>query len=576
LVLITLVGAALRWFFSGHLPMLSTCSGLEHMTTAYRLAELDWYGPFQAAYPLAIQALAAPFMVFFGQSPVVYTSVVFVLSVVMIPALFLSGRLLWGRPLEGLLAAAGAALFPPFLLFSRSGSLALPYASLGAMAIALILLWQRSRDKRLLAAWLAILLVLLQTRLEAALFIVPVGVLLGLSGIKELFRDRASRTLAIAGLLLAIPYLATKITELFQPDLMGNAPVWFMVLLVLGVGGGWAVAMTGCGMAAQRNQLASWLYSALGLSALGWAIAMALTMDWSLFWQATTSGRIDSRASYLALGILPLEPMLTPALVTLAVIVAGLGLLESAERRNWARLCAWFLPLLAASQFKQTGELPFEGVRTALPAIPPMLLLAARGGAMLTDHVKTISPGYLRGLLFGLLGVGLVVSWIPPWQACQDTQFAPQAEFRFAHRVVETLPDNAILMVPDVEVMVSFERQGEPDRLVDLAGLFRLESLFNSVLGERRSGITLLTVSKESSRLIERDSSRPYYFVTGLTCYRRGDRNGVWPVCGDIPQRLEGKLVFSTNVPERIYSGDFVRDIFFGNDQKVLALFKLD
>jgi 4-amino-4-deoxy-L-arabinose transferase-like glycosyltransferase len=566
-----LVGLALRLVVSPRLPMLSTCTGLEHVETAYLIADGLWNGPFRAAYPLAVPALASLPMQLFGLSPDLFFVTVGVLSALLVPALYMVGRLLWESPAAGLVAALFGALFPPFLTFATTGSLAVPYATLATLSMGLLLAWRRSGSQALLTALLAALVLVLQTRLEAALFIVPVLAALALDDAPAapgLFR---ARTWTVAGifLLAALPYLVTKTAQLGNDPSMGNPPlltgsVRFLLeaALLVGFTGAWSLS-------AQKRHPASlpWLAALLFLF---WGLSLLWRFGHTVFyWGPTLLAGFDQPTEvYAPVGLPMLDPKLTPLLFVAGYFASICTLLRRRERRTWLLLNAWCGVLFAASLMKSTGELPFEGVRTALPALPPFLLLAARGVVWLRGSLRDARVPAADGVLVAAGVLSLVI----PVMSSLDTDFDQQAEYRFVRSWVEELPDGATLLLPNETREVAMENGGPPVPLA-MARLMRTRALFDATLGSRRDRVAIRLVDGAAAIAEVAGTPGPLYFYEGLDCHRTGSPS-VAPLCQAF-HALPLRAVHRAEVPVRLYNSDFVRQLYIASPTVPLTLYRV-
>lgn len=571
---ILLLGIAVRLWLSPLEPMLSTYSGLGHAADAYKVAAFDWSAPFQSAYPLTVQALAGMKMTVIGRSPEIFFYVVCSISLLMIPALYVIGRILWGRPHEGLVAALFASLFPPFILFSTSGSLALPYAALGSVSIALLLLWLRTGSKTLLVALLAALLLTLQTRLEAALFIVPVLATAALYDQRLPWKTLlGGRTISVvvAFLLLSLPYLANTLAEV-NSELSSAEPSGFSGManwmawsaLVLGIFYLW-------GRHHDRRQLGSLAWGSVCLGAAYFIAVQLLDSAWGLsncFPGSEYLYTIPGADSFAPIGLMYIEPLLTPAGLTLAYCAAFATLNTRPARKRWLMLQAWFLPLMGITLVKATGELPFCGARTALAAAPPFLLLAAAG---LTYTISTldhmITDRRKRMVLAAAVAVGVVATFVAPLVATTSGPFNQQQEYRFVKGWIADLPPDSVvaynngpLALPaDEDSCGSGSATKDSGVATRIGSLYRTDGLLTALLGTNDDGIVPIALNTAKS-LLEATGNHPVYYYEGLDCWRTG-KPAMMPICTEIRRRYKLEVVASVEFDNRLYGSDFLESL---------------
>ena len=588
LAAIMLLGIAFRLWFSPLEPMLSTYSGLGHVTDAYKIAAFDWAGPFQPAYPLAVQALAGMVMTIAGRSPEVFFYVVGAISLLMIPALYVIGRLLWGRPHEGLVAALLAAVFPPFLLFATSGSLSLPYASLACVSIALLMLWLQTGRTSLLVALLTALVLTLQTRTEAALFIVPVVATSLLYPHRLPWKTLLSgRTISLiaAFLVLAIPYLTSLFAQV-NSELSGSRDggwsgmaEWLAFsTLVMGMFYAW-------GMHHQRKQLGSLSWGVLGLCITYLVTLQLLDNAWGLsncFPGSEYLYTIPGADSFAPVGLMFIEPLLTPAGLTVAYFAAFATLNIGRSRRLWLLLNIWFIPLVGITFVKAAGELPFCGARTALAAAPPFLLLAAAGLVSAGTALGAFTASRrLRGALIGALVLGVAASFVAPLVATTSGPFNQQQEYHFVRGWISTLEQGSLLAYNNgpVETSGSDESCGpepasvSPGETVNIAVLNRTDGLLTSLLGSNPQGIVTLGIETPDS-LRNALGNQPVYYYEGLDCWRTG-RPDMMPLCSEIHRLYNLEEVASLEFENRLYGSDFLEALRIDLETVRLTLYRV-
>jgi len=575
----TLMGLCLRVWLSPRLPMLSTYAGLEHVTAAYSIAGLEWAASFQSAYPLAVPALSGVIMKITGLSPAVFFYTGCAVSLLAVPSLYVVGRILWGRPQEGLIAAFLAALFPPMLIFSTSGTLALPYAGLASLSMALLLLWLKSGKGILLAALMCALLLTLQTRLEAVVFIVPViAAFLLQDGAKRndgphLLLKGRNLTVICLFFLLSLPYLLTKVSELAGASPGGHPPSWegmaqlfFRCAFVVGFFFVWGK---------HHENVAGRL--------LVWSF-LVMSIAWFFFLEQMFGGEVfkagampfaqgASAATYAPVGILYLDPKLVPVALILAYFASYMTVSDGPNRRIWLLLHLWLVPVFAMTALKATGELPFPGVRTALAALPPFVLLSARGITALTSLWGRLPVGAWLKIAVAVAGCILAgATFVGPFCASLDCRFNQQEEYEFVRNQVESLPDNAIVILPAGEASVTLDRAPEPEG-IRVAELFRTRSLFLALLGEnerrvRVGGAVELEVQDALSAGI------PVFYYEGLNCFRTGSGR-MSTACAAFHATQELDSVAQTKFENRMYNSDFFDSLAISQPSIRLTLYRL-
>lgn len=575
----TVLALGLRLWLSPRLPMLSTYAGLEHISTAYSIARLEWAGPFQTTYPLAIPSLAAALMSVFGQTPEVFQFTVLALSTALTPALYLVGRLLWNRPHEGLVAALLAAVYPPLLTFSASGSLAIPYATLAALGLALGLVWMRTNGTTALLGALCALLLALQTRLEAALIVLPAAAVVGREWWMRSSQGRSGFPLARKDLytigsfvLLALPYVLSKAGELTGSEYRGHAAGWsgtahllLRILVVLGI-------MTAWGIHHQRKARGTLIWPFVVL-ALGWYLFVEQAVGGEIFHSGPMAFEDGSfAATYAPLGLLYLDPMLTPLALILAYFASFTILADRNERSIWLMLHVWFVPVFVVTTAKATGELPFPGVRSALAAAPPFLLLAARGLTLISAGCLAALPSKAgRVIASGVVVAVAIATLVFPLRGATDSLYNQQQEYRFVDSFIEGLPGSALLLIPNEAALVTLDGEADSEGIF-IADLFRTRALFDCVLGANPKNITVKTVGSEEE--LGQQHRGPVYFYAGLDCHRTGIKNKR-PLCRAAVGFPGSTQIDKVDFSNRMYNSDFVDQLGIVSPTVGLTLYRL-
>jgi len=582
------LGVGLRLWLSPLEPMLSTYSGLGHVADAYKVAAFDWSAQFQSAYPLAVQSLAGMAMTVLGRSINVFFYVVCGISLLMVPALYVIGRILWGRPHEGLVAALFAALFPPFILFSTSGSLALPYAALGTVSIALLLLWLRTGATTLLVPLLAALLLTLQSRLEAALFIIPVLATTCLHSKrlpwKELLTGRVI-SIIVAFSLLALPYLATTLAAVSAEMSTGGA-AGFGGMTSFVAASTLVLAIFYCwGAHHERRNLGSLAWGSVCLGVAYLIAAQLLDNTWGLsncFPGSEYLYTILGADSFAPVGLMYIEPLLAPAGLTLAYVASFAALNRSLSRERWLTLHFWLIPVIGVTLVKATGELPFCGARTALAAAPPFLLLAAAGTLYVIASVRsTLKANWKQLAGTTSVAVAIAATFIAPLVATTSGPFNQQQEYHFVKGWLATLPQGSLVAYNNGPASteatalscgsVDVERNATVNTRIGV--LYRTDGLFNALLGDNQRGVIPFALDTPRS-LHEATSEHPLYYYEGLDCWRTG-KPEMMPICSDIRRLYKLEEVAVVEFENRLYGSDFLQALRIDRKRVSLTLFKV-
>jgi hypothetical protein len=579
----TVVGGLLRFFLSPDVPMLAPYGGLSHVLDAYALARLDWSAGFEAMYPQAVSVLAALGMKVFGLSPEVYFKTVAALSTLLAPAIYLVARFLWGRPYEACIAALLAAVCPPLLTFSGCASLEVPCALLGTLAMALLLAHVKTGTAASLGAALCAAFLAVQTRPEAVLFLLPFAaapLLLAdgsaspehASGCGS--RRSRSALLVAAFLLCLIPYLITLASHVADQSAGEDSPGWQTFAKWLVRGGLPAALFLAWGWWEQRRQT-----SLLAWGAALLALLYFLVVEHFVGWQALVGGPVavpglEHGVTFTPILVLFLNPKLIPLPVILFSFLSVSALAERGERKRWLLLVAWFLPLFAISMTKVAGELPYSGVRLALPAVPPFLLLASRGAvALVFLFLQGVPAGWFRRLLAAGTALLALASFVEPVHDALDADFDQQNEYLFVRSVIDELPAHATVVVPGGLVQVPDSTRGGR-REIDIGHLFRTKVLFGALLGENRGNIRVVETRPDLALDLP-DAGRTFFYQ-GLDCFRTASKTEELPACRLFRSRHKLERVKDLELPTRIYTVAFASHLRIARGAIPLALFEVE
>ncbi len=532
-------------------PVVCTYTGLSHITSSYHLAALEWQWPFPTDYPLTVPTLAAFFVLFMGRFPEAFGAANLLLFALATGGISLLAGELWRSRVAAWAGGLLTATLPLLLLYARGDVLSVGYLALSVWAV--IFAWRVARGEGGLWAQLGMAgatLLACQTRAEAlALWLVLAVLPLALprGDWKASFR----RILPWLGgaLLLLLPHIANLLGEFAGGDRSLAAEIGFhyawKILLVTAFLAA-IVLLAGHGVVRVRKS-PWWLWTgclallALGLVALyGWAVWGSDTHCWGLDCHAQTW-----RTAALWL----ISPKLVPAAL-LGFALAGLfAFRDGAGARTVALLVLWAGGVVAAASIKMTGELPYEGARTQLPAVAPMVLIAALGVCQLVTHRQALCKRCMAAAVGALL-----LTLVVPVQTVAHHDFDEQAEFEMVRACLEKLPERSILLAPDDVLEVVMLGDSHVTR-VDLYHLYR-SAYLTEALG--RDG-KLAQVVPFSNLTEVRDGSRPIYWLRSLNCYRTGDVP-LTPSC----QRalaLEGlQPICEVTIENHPYTADFFEE----------------
>ncbi len=559
LAVMTVAGLGVRFLFCHGLPMVNSYGGLTRVVDAYAVASFDWNAQFQSIYPLGVTSLAGAIMVVAGKTAGVYFSLVSLLSALLVPAIYLAARLLWGRPREALIAAAMAAIYPPMLTFSGSACLTVPYATLATLSIALLLLWLRTASLATFCAFGFALLLTLQTRPEAVIFVVPV---LAAPLLNRRLSPRELLTPAVLSaaallFLFALPFLVTQYGHYLASSSSGQGEPGWQAAIKWFLRGGLAAAFLYWWGSKQEKKGQTPRFTAAGVLIL----LLLLILEYHHGLHVLAGGGYPFRGftqtdTYAPIEIVFFNPKLTPLALILAYITAVALLPSKSERRKWLFLHLWLVPLFAAGFLKRGGEVPFFGVRTTLSAAPAFLLVSARGVSAVVDQFS--------GKAVAGLALAALLTCVFPFFAGLDRTYNQQQQFLHLQTALAGVPDRSVVLYPADSAEVTVE--GSKDkRMVDFSRCFRTRTLFAALLGDNERGIEYLPVAPDGA-MPQLPDDRPAYFYQGLLCYRTGSSK-LTPACRRALNELPLAAKKGRTIPNRMYVADFFEDLrIVGND----------
>jgi hypothetical protein len=601
-------------------PVLSTYTGLAHVVSSYRIADLEWSWSFPTDYPLAVQVLAAFFVKIGGHTPAMFGLANSFLSGLGAAGVSLLAWTLFGSLPLAWFCGLSAALCPLTILLAGSDALVVGYYASSVWAILFLLgTGVRGRGQETVApaaipstalragddppspdasaglrrpstiasacssapscggametlagsvGLACSLLVAVQCRLEAMAFL-PVVLaaffLLGAPG--ELARSARRISLPALGFAVAaVPYLALFHDQFIATGRAGEE-LGFQMVRKVG-----AVTLFG---------LAAVLFAAYGRPASAPAglkgrgiVASLLLLTFSgltlIFWgpefysfDPVCFGPSCQDVTFRTILAWHLNPKLVPVGLGLLFIVG----LTASSGRNEARVAAfllvWLGVVVGIASTKATGELPFEGARTQLPATVPFLLFAGLGARLVASALPPTF--WVRGAVFAVL-LG------PPYPRCLSnatgSDWDQQAEYRFLESCLPRLPERSILYAPDDEVVTRAPEDSQ-GIAVDLYTLHR-----TGFLAEALRELSRATRFAPLSTLDEADARGRRFFFLGMSCYRTGGE-GIAPSC----RRLEGMRglspVCEATVRASTHTSDFYTATRIAVDEVKLGVYEL-
>ncbi len=569
---ILLVAVFVRIQLSEPTAMLSTYNGMNHVVESYRIGELKWNASFSVNYPLALQTLAGMLMKLTGTySNAVFFHMTTFFSVATVLFVAGLGAVLFRSPTAALVTAGLASIFPPFITFAQSASLSVGYGAMSALAMLLLLVWRRTDSRAVLVTACLSLFLALQTRIEAPALVVPVaGIFLLVYSPAEARKLISRRYLPILVLFvfLSLPYLGVKLMELSSGSDRHSVPharAFFELTLNFAILG----LLTGATafMVRRLRQPSAWVFPLMGAVVIGGASINE--MGWNLFsTEGTTMFFSPWTTTYSITTFLFNNPLLTPMLVLILAIFSSSDLDDPQNRKTWLLVFVWMLTLTGASSMKNTGELPFEGMRTSIAASVPFLLLAGLGGTRLLERLKKTRFFPATGFAFVIL---VLAFHYHPLRAASDSDFNQQREFAFAADVLSDLPERATVYYADDDM--EFARKCDPDETVriNMGVLYRMTKFLDSLQGTNPKHVKSTGI-RSIDELTNLDP-RPFYFE-GLNCYRSGS-NDMTETCRDIRNGFVLEPVKTTTFENRMYNSDYFHEMKINRTRVTIGLYRI-
>lgn len=569
LLALTLGAFALRTLLAEPSALLGTFNDVKHLQDALCLARQTRVCELTHAYPTALTALHAVFVRLLGPSLEGMYVTNAVLSAATVPAAWLLGALWLEDRRGGWWTAVGLAALPLAILYAATGALATGFLFLATLALAVATVALRTGSAW--AAWGA------AVALSMAVHARPEGpAILGIAALlfaaewrtlRERLRDaRFRRHFAGAALLVtAAGGLAIGLFVLGGVDAGGGGWPRFArkLLVVAGALGAYAALAWGLARWSVPRRV-RWgvgvavgvaLFFALGLGAVP-AERWVAASPWPAF--AAEGLHVPSYGG-------PSWPLVNPRAVPLPVLLllfAGVAAGLVKARPTVVVAGAWAALLAVVTSQKDTGEIPFEGLRTAVDSATAVVFVAAAGASALADAVKTRGAG--RVLTGGLL---LLLGSAPLWSLpmLTDRHFNNAAQLAFLERTLPELPADAVVLYPD-----GGSDPGRPP----FADLFRVREVWwvtgrtgGLARKDRFVGVTRALADKEPvRRLVE--AGRPVLFWEGLACSRTGAPHPpLRPECAAMHEQFRLRPLASETVPNRPIEWDwFDRYLIHGDD----------
>jgi hypothetical protein len=532
------------------IPVVCTYTGLSHITSAYHLAELEWQWPFPTDYPLTVPALAAAFVLVMGKVPEAMGLANLVLTLLAVAGVGLLAGTLWRSRVAPWGATLALATAPLLLLFARGDGLSVGYLALSPWAAVLALRVARGEGGVVARFGLvAALLLAIQARAEGIAFLAVVAAV-PLTMPRDGWRVGAGRLWSLMGLaaLLLVPHVVNLAAEFAGADRSLAAEIGFHTAWKTLLGTGFLAAgivLAGSVVRVRPTPIAlSLALLALlitGLTALfGVAVYSTETQCWGVACNAQ---------SYRTVALWLVSPKLMSLVVPGLALVGAFAFRSSAESRGVAWLVLWGGGMVAVASVKMTGELPYEGARTQLPALAPLVVLAALG-----VHRLVMARGHLCVRVAAVLVAGLVVTLYVPFRTLGSHGYDEQVEFQFVRDCLDRLPEHSVIVAPDDALNVMMLGDTESTR-VDLYHLYRTAYLAEA-LGEASKRARVVPFGALASVL---SGERPVFWFRSLNCYRTGD-GSLTPSCQRALAMPGWQPVCEQSVKNRPYTADFFEE----------------
>ena len=566
-----LVALAMTLALSPGIPVLCTYTGLAHITSAYHIAALEWNWTFSTDYPLAVPVFAAAFVRLLGASPESFSLANSVLFALGAAGTFLLAVVLFKSRFISIAAGLLAATAPLGVLLAGGDGLSVGYYALSPWLMAMGHQHLAYRRKETLIGLAAVLLLATQARPEGlALFalvflLVPVH-----AGFRPAAWKDPLLALALpagAALLLSLPHLAGFYRSLVASGRVGNelGTHWVWKLLL----GAAVLAAAACFSEWRRSR---------GGKAAKWSVPAGVVIFLFITVSAVLTFGIDyltpspvcfdegcAQHTFATVLVWFFNPTVSPLGVVMFFIIGLTAHRRETDSRPVALLILWAGVVLAAASTKATGELPFEGARTQLPATVPFVLIAAVG----MHALARLTPKRWIG---ALIAAALVIPCYPFCLAnVSHLDYDAQQEFAFLQECLPRLEPRAVLFAPDDDKTIHYS-YGDPTSEVNLFHLFRLGYL-TEAMGEGSAGARVA----EASYLLAGEGEVPSgsYFMRGLACRRTGGPHES-DSCKKVLAGFRLEPVCETTIPNRMYTSDFYNDLKIVGDTVTIGVYKIN
>jgi len=572
--LVAALAVALSIILSPLPPVLCTYTGLSHITSSYHVAALEWNWSFPTDYPLAVPVFASLFVKMLGQTPESFGLANTLLAAFGTAAVCLLALRLYSTLLAALFAGVATGTFPLLLLLAGGDSLTVGYMALSPWAIlfALAVLQGGGKwDRRIAFSGLAAALVLVcQTRLEAPAFVGVVFLLLiPFSTRKTVLEDvcRLLRPAAVA-VLISLPYFSLFYAEFVTGERLGQELggrlAWRIALVAV-----YAVVLlsfAGYRRIKNRRNRTRIRFAYAGLLIACYCFFVLAEWGPAFFLPGPACfGLGCSGETFATIFSWHLNPKMTP-LPLIFMFAAGFALFrDRRESRMVVFLLLWMAAILIAASTKATGELPFEGARTQLPATIPFVLIAAIGAR---EVVRSLARGWMKA------GAILVVL-LPFYPFCvgnaTDLDYNQQREYGFFRSCLANVPRHSTVYAPD-DVLSLFMIGDDHATTVKLYPLYRT-GYMTEAMGTGGRGIRLRGISLFERQESESDDHK-VFFMKNLNCYRTG-RTGLNRSCAAAESELDLIPVCEMTIPNRMYTFDFYEPTRIVADEIELGLYEI-
>lgn len=553
-----LLGLLLSTVFSPEPPVVSTYTGFTHVVSSMNIASWRWKLTFPPGHPLGIQTLFAlpialgvhPLTAFAWGNRILFSSAIIALALV--------SRQVGASTRQSLMAAFFLAITPLGLLMAASDSLVIGYLALSLWTVWFALrLLQEPQNRFSMATFVASMTLLVQTRPDAVVMvaIIPLTIFVAPQGT---LRKRAwvmFQAYLITG-LFCLPAVSQILADLYAENsstLTNTSPIIYSAIAVIVI-----LILTSNRLLQNKS---SYKIEAT-LSVL--MIIFLSTQDISILAVSDISRAAGESASFLLTGIWLSETRM----VSLLLLFFFLWFFVFRPRIPLsvrAFLILWMGSILVIASSRLTGELPFEGARTQIPALGPFLvgvsLVVPDFAQQRHPLVRSWGPWVVAGLvaLTSLRGYGALAAF----------PFDQQREASFLEAVLPQLPKDAEVITADDCI----ERCQEPEHRNTLYTLFRTRLIPPALLGQV-TDVPRFIRSGTTGPLPLKPTGNKFYY-RGLNCWRSGTET-MTPSCETAEKLYRMTEVSRQHIGIDRYSSDFMDEIQISNNEIDLIMFRID